>query len=203
METQGADMQPVCFDKYYWQNDLVRLRAMIPEDWERAYYNMFDSKARRLLQQEIELPPVAASVQAAIQKWVGFDPASGRLMFTIETLDGKAVGALNLNSIDERNGTFAIGMQIDVGQRGKGYGTAAMRILLGYAFFERRLNKYNCYCVEGNVASMTMLKKLGSVQEGVGRQNIYTDGRYMDAILFGLTKDDFVENERAHTQRRR
>ena len=106
-------------------------------------------------------------------------------MFTIETLDGQAVGALNLSSIDERNGTFHVGMQIDVGQRSKGYGTAAMRILLGYAFFERRLNKFNCFILEGNVACATMLKKLGCVQEGVRRQMIYTNGRYMDEILFG------------------
>ena len=190
-------MQPICYDNYYWQNDLVRLRAIRTEDWERAYYNLFDSAARRLLQSEIELPPVPETVQQANQKWVAFDPGSGRLMFTIETLDGTAVGAFNLNSIDERNGTFHIGMQIDVGQRGKGYGTAAMRILLRYAFCERRLNKYNCYCLEGNAASMAMLKKLGCKQEGVQRQSTYTDGRYLDHILFGLTKEDFLANEKA------
>lgn len=189
-------MKPICYDNYYWQNDLVRLRAVVAEDWERAYHNLFDSQARRMLQYEIELPPVPACVQEANQKWVGFDPTTGRLMFTVETLEGVAVGGLNLGSINERNGTFHIGIQVDVGQRGKGYGTAAMRILLGYAFFERRLNKYNCTCLEANVASMAMLKKLGCVQEGIRRQNVYTDGRYMDEILFGLTKDDFTANER-------
>jgi len=42
-------------------------------------------------------------------------------MFTIENLDSENIGALNLNSIDERNGTFSIGMQIDRDHRGKGY----------------------------------------------------------------------------------
>jgi RimJ/RimL family protein N-acetyltransferase len=188
-------MEPICYDKYYWQNDLVRLRAGTLEDWERAYRNLFDSEARRVLQYEIELPPVPEAAQEAARKWAGFDPASGRLMFTIETLDGTAVGGLNLNSIDPRNGTFHIGMQIDVGQRGKGYGTAAMRILLRYAFCERRLNKYNCSCLQTNGASMAMLKKLGAVQEGVRRQSVYTDGRYMDEVLFGLTKDEFLARE--------
>ena len=189
-------MREICYENYYWQNDFVRLRAVTPEDWEDAYFNCFDSKARRLLQSEIELPPVMSLIQDSNLKFVGFNPASGRLMFTIETLDGIAVGGLNLNSIDERNGTFGIGMQIGIVHRGKGYGTAAMRILLGYAFFERRLNKYNCHCLKDNTASMTMLKKLGCVQEGVRRQSVYTDGRYMDEIMFGLTKDEFLENER-------
>ncbi|MFK7697763.1 GNAT family N-acetyltransferase [Paenibacillus sp. HJGM_3] len=64
-------------------------------------------------------------------------------MFTIESLDGENVGGINLNSIDERNGTFSIGIRIDRDHRGKGYGTRAVHILLRFAFFERRLNKFN------------------------------------------------------------
>ncbi len=188
-------MKPISYDNYYWQNELVRLRAGTFEDWEDAYPNYFDSKARFLLQEEIELPPVPATVEE-VKKSAELDKEIGRLGFTIETLDGIAVGGLNLDSINERNGTFHIGIHVWVGYRGKGYGTAAMRILLKYAFLERRLNKFNVWCVEGNVASITMMKKLGCVQEGVRRQIIYSGGRYLDGILFGLTKDEFVDNER-------
>jgi len=189
-------MKPISYENYYWQNELVRLRAGTFEDWEDAYVNMFDSKARFLLQEEIELPPVAEIVQEKAKEFAGFNEQTGRLMFTIETLDGIAVGGLNLNGIDERNGTFGIGIQVGIEYRGKGYGTAAMRILLKYAFLERRLNKFNVWCVEGNVSSIAMLKKLGCIQEGVRRQIVYSGGRYLDGILFGLTKDEFVENER-------
>jgi len=189
-------MKPISYENYYWQNELVRLRALKFEDWENDYPNYFDSQARFLLQEEIELPPVAATIQEQYRQFADFNQETGRLMFTIETIDGTGVGGLNLNSINERNGTFGIGIQIGVEYRGKGYGTAAMRILLNYSFLERRLNKFNSGCVEGNVASITMHKKLGCVQEGVRRQMSYSDGRYMDWILFGLTKDEFVENER-------
>ena len=189
-------MKPISYDNYYWQNELVRLRASTFEDWEDEYPNYFDSKARFLLQEEIELPPVTSDIQEQCRQFAGFNKETGRLMFTIETLDGIAVGALNLNSINERNGTFSIGIQVGMEYRGKGYGTAAMRILLKYAFLERRLNKFNVWCVEGNVASITMMKKLGCVQEGVRRQIIYSRGRYLDGILFGFTKDEFIENER-------
>lgn len=188
-------MKEICYANYYWQNELVRLRALKPEDWETGFGDLYDSKARLMLQYELELPPVLSAHMKSVEKYSNFDPASGRFMFAIETLDGVVVGGLNLNSIDERNGTFGIGMQIGAGHRAKGYGTAAMRILLKYAFLERRLNKYNCSILEGNVGSGTMLKKLGSVQEGVRRQQVYSDGRYMDVILFGLTKDDFIKNE--------
>jgi len=189
-------MKPILYNNYYWQNELVRLRAGTFEDWEDAYPNYFDSKARFLLQEKIELPPVISDIQEQVRQFAGFNEETGRLMFTIETLDGITVGGFNLNSINERNGTFSIGIQIGIEYRGKGYGTAAMRILLKYAFLERRLNKFNVWCLEENIASITMMKKLGCVQEGVRRQIIYSGGRYLDGILFGLTKDEFVENER-------
>lgn len=189
-------MKSISYDNYYWQNELVRLRAIRFEDWENDFPNYFDSNARFFLEEEIELPPVEELVQEQYRKFANFNQETGRTMFTIENLDGIPVGGLNLNSVNERNGTFGIGIQIGIEHRNKGYGTAAMRILLKYAFLERRLNKFNSGCVEGNNASIKMHQKLGCVQEGIRRQMYFSDGRYFDWILFGLTKDEFVENER-------
>ncbi|WP_312894921.1 GNAT family N-acetyltransferase [Paenibacillus eucommiae] len=125
-----------------------------------------------------------------------FSSTNRRKMFTIENLNGESIGGINLNSIDERNGTFSIGIVIDKQYRGKGYGTRAMKILLKYAFFERRLNKFNDYVLEGNEVSAKMMKKLGCVQEGIRRQVVYINGQYLDFILFGLTKDEFIEKQK-------
>lgn len=189
-------MQAIQYDRYYWQNDRVRLRAMRAEDWEAHYLSRYDSPARVLLQYEQELPPTESEARQFAEQYADFNPQSGRLMFVIENLEGEAVGSFNLNSIDERNGTFHIGMQIGREHRGQGYGTAAMRILLAYAFFERRLNKFHVHCLETNAASIAMMKKLGCVQEGMQREEVYTGGRYLDIVLFGLTKADFITNER-------
>ncbi|MNJ67598.1 Acetyltransferase (GNAT) family protein [compost metagenome] len=54
----------------------------------------------------------------------------------MEEIGGQSVGGINLNSIDERNGTFSIGIVIDKEYRGMGYGTRAMKILLKYALSE-------------------------------------------------------------------
>jgi RimJ/RimL family protein N-acetyltransferase len=189
-------MDAIDYSGYFWQDGLVRLRAMHEEDWEKHYLNRFDSAARRLLQYEIELPPTVNGEKSATTRFVDFAPGTGRLMFVIETHEGRAVGALNLNSIDERNGTFSIGMQVNRDQRGKGYGTSAMRILLGYAFHERRLNKYNGAVLEGNIASSRMLKKLGCREEGERRETVYSEGRYQNEILFGLTRRDFERDQK-------
>jgi len=87
-----------------------------------------------------------------------------------------------------------IGLKIDRDHRGKGYGTSAVKLLLKYGFMERRLNKYSVSVLEGNEGSIKMHKKLGCEQEGVLKQNIYTNGRYYDEIYFGLTKDMYLKN---------
>lgn len=189
-------MKEIRYNTYYWQDGLVRLRAMKPEDWEDAYYNQFDSEARLLLQYEIELPPTVAECRSKTEKFADFNRHEGRLMFSVENLQGELVGGLNISTMDERNGTFHIGIQIGRDYRGKGYGTAAMRILLRYGFLERRLNKFHVSCLDTNVASITMMKKLGCVQEGIQRQEVYTGGRYHDIVLFGLTKDEFMASEK-------
>jgi RimJ/RimL family protein N-acetyltransferase len=50
--------------------------------------------------------------------------------------------------------------------------------------------------LEGNEASIKLLKNVGCTQEGVHRQVIYTKGQYLDVILFGLTKDEFIEMQK-------
>lgn len=184
-------MQAIDFSNYFWQDEEIRLRSIEPEDWERHYINRFDTPARRLLECAVELPPTIAEAKKFAETYADF--SSGRLMFTIENLNRENVGGINLNSIDDKNGTFSIGIQIDRDHRGKGYGTRAVKILLKYAFFERRLNKFNDYVLEGNEASIKMMRKLGCLQEGVRRKVTYTNGQYLDCILFGLTKDEFIE----------
>ncbi|WP_219838176.1 GNAT family N-acetyltransferase [Paenibacillus sp. R14(2021)] len=185
-------MRDINYSDYFWQDDAIRLRAIQPEDWEGHYLNRFDTAARRLVDCLVELPPTIAEAKSFAETFTDF--SSNRLMFTIDNLQGDNVGGINLNSIDERNGTFSIGIQIDRDHRGMGYGTRAVHILLRYAFFERRLHKFNDHVLEGNEASAAMLRKVGCRQEGVRRQVYYMNGRYMDSVLFGLTKDEYVEH---------
>lgn len=184
-------MREIDYGHYFWQNDLVRLRALTEIDWEMEYYNRFDTPARLLLDYQVELPPTEQEAKEATNLFVNFNQSYGRIMFAIETLDHICVGAANMNSIDERNGTFSVGMQIDRDFRQRGYGTAAMKIIFNYAFLERRLNKYFGSTLENNVGSQTMLKKLGCKQEGIRKEMVYANGRYYDEILFGLTKAEY------------
>lgn len=186
-------MREINSDNYFWKNDLVELRTIEDQDWEAYYYNRFDSEGRRKLNCVVELPPTESEAKSFTDKFKNFNKSSERIMLTVLNMEGQNVGAININSIDEKNGTFSIGLQIDRDHRGKGYGTAAMDILMRYAFFERRLNKYYGHVIDGNIGSATMLKKLGCVNEGHRKELYYIDGRYIGATMYGLTKSEFIE----------
>ncbi len=185
-------MREITKDKYFWKNDIVELRTIEEQDWEPYYYNRFDSEGRRRLQCEVELPPTESEAKTFTEKFKDFNGKDERIMLTVVNADGCNVGAINLNSIDEKNGTFSIGLQIDRDHRGKGYGTAAMDILMSYAFLERRLNKYYGHVIDGNIGSATMLKKVGCVEEGHSKELYYINGEYVGATFFGLTKNEFL-----------
>jgi RimJ/RimL family protein N-acetyltransferase len=112
-------MREIDYSNYFWQDEEVRLRAIQAEDWEGHYINRFDTSARRLLECAVELPPTVAEARKFTETYADFLSDSQRIMFTIENLNGENVGGVNLNSIDERNGTFNIGIQIDKDHRGK------------------------------------------------------------------------------------
>ena len=187
-------MKQVDYSTFYWQNDKVRLRPIRTEDWRENYIFLFDSDARFLIHSDIGLP---IDEQTAEQKWKdfigdGFDK-NGKIKLTIETLDGLNIGGINLSWIDERHGAFGVGLHINREYRGQGYGTSAMKILLDYAFNERRLHKFQTFVIEGNIASEKMLQKLGCVKEGVIRESIFHKGRYWDEIHYGLLANEFNE----------
>jgi RimJ/RimL family protein N-acetyltransferase len=189
-------MKDINYDNYFWQEDGIRLRAMKVEDAENQYYNRFDTVGRRFLNYEVELPLGKEALKKSFEGFCDFDPGTCLYMFIIETLEGIAVGSLNLCGVDHKNGKFGIGIEVNIDHRGNGYGTKAMRILLKYGFFELGLNKFNTCVFEGNIACATMMEKLGCKHEGIHRQIVYTNGKYWDEIFFGLTKDEFIENEK-------
>jgi RimJ/RimL family protein N-acetyltransferase len=123
------------------------------------------------------------------------------IVFTIETLDGKDVGGISYHSRNRKNGTFSFGVVIAREHRRKGYAEDAVRILLRYAFWERRYQKCNSACVASNAESIRLHQKLGFLEEGRRRRQWFLDGGFEDDVLFGLTREEFDARERGAPHR--
>lgn len=91
------------------------------------------------------------------------------------------------------NGTAELGCWITPDAQGEGYGTAAARRLLRYAFAERRLERVWADALATNDASNRVLAKLGFVEEGRERAAFVQDGERVDRVNYGLLADEFED----------
>jgi len=183
------------YSNYYWKNSLITLRQPIEDDWRELVHHMFDSQGRFFFNEEIDMP---TDLERYRNRFIeNLEP--GKLSYTcfaIENNEGKHVGIANLFGVDERHGSFGpIGILVNPMDRGKGYATAAYRMLGRYMFNERRMHKWNNGYMEENKASAAMHKKLGFEIEGIQKDMWFHDGRYWNQVLCGLTEKQFFENE--------
>lgn len=99
--------------------------------------------------------------------------------------------------MDRRSGTFQTGTRLFRHFRGRGYAFEARRIVLRYAFHEPRFQKYDPCCLETNATIIRYAERIGCQDEGYIRQAAYTEDRYLDERLFGLTREEFDAGEAA------
>ena len=179
--------------KYYWQGKLVRLRPMKEKDALLAVKEYTDSEAERCLNYGIPLPKTIKEAKEFAKRYSDFKHSDERIMFSIETLRGVLVGGINIHSMNKKNGTFQTGSRIFRKHRGKGYIAEAKVMVLRYCFHELRFQKYNVKVFSDNPKMLRHMKKLGCVEEGRIRRNIYTNGKYYDEVLLGMTREEFDE----------
>ena len=185
----------VDYSRYFWQGDVVRLRPLRIEDAEQSFIESLDSPSRRVLQLGVELPTSVELQKVALEKYIGCKDTDGVIVFGIETPNEEPVGAISYHSRSKKNGTFSFGISIARDHRGNGYAVDAIRILLRYGFLERRYQKCNSACLAYNTASIRLHQKVGFMEEGRRRRQFFLNGEYQDEILFGLTRQEFDEQD--------
>ncbi len=179
----------------YWQGELVRLRPLALTDIDAWLAEDADSEAIRALNFGMEPPRSRAMAEEWVARFADFGNSDEFIFFSIETLAGEYAGNINIHGMDRRNGVFETGSRLFRAHRGKGYLLEAKRIVLRYAFHELRFQKYNLRCLETNAAIVRHAQRLGCREEGRIRRAAYTEGRYLDVLLYGLTREEFDANE--------
>lgn len=107
--------------------------------------------------------------------------------------DGDPVGYVTLHDLDQRSGHCEIGIWLDAEHHGLGYGTEASHLLTEYAFDELRMHRVLARVLADNDASRRVWQKLGFVEEGVHRDEAFTDGEYVDVHYYGVLEDEWTE----------
>src|SRR6478609_4600307 len=84
-----------------------------------------------------------------------------------------------------------IGYWIGQPYAGRGYMTAALRVLLPILFGELNLHRIEAACIPSNMPSIRVLEKCGFTREGLARRYLCINGVWQDHLLFGMLHDDF------------
>lgn len=75
---------------------------------------------------------------------------------------------------------------------GKGYGTEMMEVMIAFGFSRLNLNKMRSGVNANNTAAIRYHSRLKIQQEGLFRQYQYRDGKFIDAAMFGVLRDEFI-----------
>lgn len=109
--------------------------------------------------------------------------------------DKKPIGQIGLSHIDWVNGWANAFLQIgEPNYWNKDIGTEATELLMEYAFNELKLNKIHGGVALDNIGSWTVAGKIGFVLDGIRKHEMYVDGKYVDAKIFRLSKEDWIKS---------
>jgi len=109
-------------------------------------------------------------------------------------LDGRVVGTCGLSQAKFSGLELMIAI-FDVGARGLGIGTFAVRALCDVAFDELRTHRVELGVYPDNAAAIRVYRKCGFRREALLRRYIYNEGRWQDALWMSILRDDWAERK--------
>ncbi len=154
----------------------------IREDHIESFHEALDTVSReRKYLTFLEAPPLEAT-RAFVQ-----DMIKGGHPQVVAVVDGKVVGWCDIrrNARETHAHCGALGMGIIPGYRDKGLGrrliTAALDLARGSG-----LHRVELHVHADNPRAIALYEKVGFVREGVARDAVKIDGRFIDAIQMAM-----------------
>jgi RimJ/RimL family protein N-acetyltransferase len=171
----------------------VRLRSIERDDLPRFVEWFSDPEVRRHLL--LYLPFSLAQEERWFENLLGRLERQTDVLLAIETADGVHIGNLGLHSIDWKNRSAELG--IAIGEKaywGQGYGTDAIRTLLGLAFREMNLHRIFLRVDTDNARGIRCYEKAGFRREGTSRDAVFKEGAYHDQYVLSIMESEFESN---------
>jgi len=114
--------------------------------------------------------------------------AADQTSFAID-VNGEAIGGISLRpGTDIERISAEMGYWLGESYWGRGIATAAIRLITGYAFNTRRLERVFAVPYVHNIASCRALEKVGYVREGTMRRSALKDGRVLDQYMYAKVR---------------
>lgn len=165
----------------------MRLRPVAEADLPRFVEWLADPEVTRWLGMDGDAPTLDEEYEWWEEK-IG-DPQT--VVWAIETRKGRLIGNIELR-VKPQAQRAELGVAIqDKRERGKGFGTEAVRLVLAYAFAEMGLNRVELTCDEDNVRALRCYEKCGFVREGLLRQHRLVGRRFGNTVVMSVLRQEW------------
>jgi RimJ/RimL family protein N-acetyltransferase len=117
-------------------------------------------------------------------------------VFIVEKKDGSKIGFIaHFNVLHLGTGTkqLEIGYSLVPSERGKGYCSEAVKIMVDYLFLSREVMRIQAQTDQRNMASQKVLEKAGFKKEGLLRNNFYMRGEWTDDYIYSIIREEWKE----------
>jgi len=74
---------------------------------------------------------------------------------------------------------------------GNGYATEAAKGILEFAFIEKNYHKVFARYFNSNSASGKVIEKIGMKKEGILKEHVVKENKYIDLVYYGVLKNEF------------
>ncbi len=104
------------------------------------------------------------------------------------------VGLISLTGIDFLNQSAELHIMIgDKNNQGKGIGTFAVKAMLSHAFYNINLQRIELSALENNKRARHLYEKVGFVQEGIKRNSVFKNGRFVNMVMYSLLSSEYKQ----------
>jgi len=115
---------------------------------------------------------------------------SEKAWFLIVKKDGTRIGYMGMGLVGPN---WEIGYVLIPNERGKGYCTEAVTIMVDYLFLSKDLVRIQAFTDLRNVPSQRVLSRVGFKKEGVVRKSMFMHGEWRDEYLYSILREEWKE----------
>ena len=166
------------------------LRPMHPMDAEDMYdYARRSEVTRYLLWREHE----DISFTRDYLNYIGRRYALGDFYdwAIVERESRKMIGTCGFTKIDTANNSAEIGYVLNPDFHRRGFGSEAVKEILKFGFEELSLNRIEARFMQGNEASLSLMKSVGMTFEGYMRDFIFVKGSYRTVGVSSILRSEY------------
>jgi len=113
---------------------------------------------------------------------------------------GERAGRIYINNVDYRNRKGEYGIVIHPDYRGRTLAFLSSELLLRYVFLNLPIKKIILKVFSDNNKAINLYKKIGFIQEGYLKEDVYKNGSFKDVCMMAVFKDQWIENKISKSQ---